>query len=287
MIGSKIKKTILITGINGYLGSLLAKSLKSNFNIIGIENSPINITRIKEENFKVYIGGEGIPEELFKENSIDGIIHTATLYGRNNESIYQIAQANLILPFILLDKAIENNCSFFINTDTVLDSKVSIYALTKAQFREWLIKRSSEICIINMQLEHFFGPSNGNSNFISSMIEKMKKNEEINLTAGEQNRDFLYIEDLISAYKKVIEKIDEFSKEFNQFEVCSGELIKIKELLLRIKKITNSQSILNFGVIPYRENELMISSSNNEKLKTLGWKPEYNIEKALIKTIYP
>jgi nucleoside-diphosphate-sugar epimerase len=41
-------KKILITGINGFLGSALAKSLIGEYDIIGIETSIDNISRIKD-----------------------------------------------------------------------------------------------------------------------------------------------------------------------------------------------------------------------------------------------
>jgi len=73
-------KTILITGINGYLGSHLAKFLTASYNIIGLEYSLENLFRIKENDFKVYSVENGVPEKLFKEQTIDAIIHTATFW---------------------------------------------------------------------------------------------------------------------------------------------------------------------------------------------------------------
>jgi len=40
-------KTILITGINGFLGSHLAKALSSEYNIIGLEYSIENLFRVR------------------------------------------------------------------------------------------------------------------------------------------------------------------------------------------------------------------------------------------------
>ena len=50
-------KTILITGINGFLGSNLAERLNSNFEIIGLENSLENLFRLKDTFYKVVQGG--------------------------------------------------------------------------------------------------------------------------------------------------------------------------------------------------------------------------------------
>ena len=47
-------KTILIVGINGFLGSHLAKSFKDNFKIIGLTSNTNNLSRIDKEEFEVF-----------------------------------------------------------------------------------------------------------------------------------------------------------------------------------------------------------------------------------------
>lgn len=275
-------KTILITGINGYLGSHLAKALASEYTIVGLEYSLENLFRIRDQNLKVYSVENGIPENLFTEQEIDIIIHTATFYGRANEAVKTIAHANLFIPFGLLDKAITYNCKLFINTDTVLDRFVSPYALTKRHFQEWLYLRRNEIMVINMQLEHFYGPGCGNSNFITAMFERLKRNEpSIDLTFGEQQRDFVYIDDVVSAYKTVINQAENIIDSYSLFQVATMQLISIKELMLYMKDITRSTTSLNFGAIPYRENELMHSETDNATLLSLGWNPNYSVHEGL------
>ena len=107
----------------------------------------------------------------------------------------------------------------------------------------------------------------------------MKNNEpSIDLTKGEQLRDFVYIEDVVSAYEFVIGKQDLLMSDYNLFQVASGELITLKDLLYLIRRFTKSTSILNFGALSYRENELMKSIADNSELLALGWKPNYSIE---------
>jgi nucleoside-diphosphate-sugar epimerase len=278
-------KTILITGINGFLGSHLAKQLIHDFIIVGLEYRPEKLLRLEGFDFEVFDSSDESMRKIFEKKKINCIIHTATFYGRNKEEIQQITDTNLFMPFHLLDFAIKNKVSVFINTDTVLDRFVSAYALTKNQFKEWLYFRRNEIKTINMQLEHFYGKGCNNSNFITAMIERLKSNDSvIDLTSGEQQRDFIYYEDIIDAFEIVVKKHDEIITNSN-FQVGSGEHISIKELMLFLKQEIGSLSVLNFGAIPYRENELMKSETNIKPLKNLGWKPYYGVKEGLIKTI--
>ncbi len=285
MIGNDMQ-TLLITGINGFLGSSLAKALSAEYNIIGLEYSLENLFRIADCNYKIYSAKDGIPDEVFIEQPIDIIIHTATFYGRNNEDYNQMFNANLRSPFILLDKAILSGCELFVNTDTVLDRFVSTYALTKRQFQEWLFLRMNEIKVINMKLEHFYGPGMSDNNFISNMLKKLLLNEPvIDLTAGEQKRDFVFIDDVVNAYRTVLNNLSMLEGRFLDFEVATGNLITIQELLLQMKYLTKANTKLNFGAIPYRSNELMQSTSNNSALLKLSWQPRTNIKNGLIEII--
>lgn len=279
-------KTILITGINGYLGSHLAKALSKGYNIVGLEYSLENLFRIADCNYRVYATKDGISDDVFTEQTIDIVVHTATFYGKNNEDYLQMFNANLYLPLSILDKAIKYKCQLFVNTDTVLDRFVNTYALTKRQFQEWLYLRKNEIKVINMQLEHFYGPGTSPTNFLSFMIDKLKNNEpQIDLTLGEQQRDFVYIDDVVNAYLAVIKKQDQLADSYSSFQVCTNQLISIKELMILMKNLTNSNAVLNFGAIPYRENELMYSETDNTALIKLGWKPQYTIKQGLQITI--
>ena len=275
-------KTILLTGINGFLGSNLAKTLSKEYNIIGLEYSLENQFRIAECNYKVYSAENGISEKIFTEQLIDIVVHTATFYGKNNEDFVQMFNANLYSPFSLLNKAIQYECKLFVNTDTVLDSFINTYALTKRQFQQWLYLRKNEIKVINIQLEHFYGNGASSTNFITAMIHKLKNNEaQIDLTLGEQQRDFVYIDDVVSAYEILLKNNPGIKDTYSEFRVSTGQLTSIKNLMIYLKEITGSSTVLNFGAIPYRDNELMLSESDNSALIQLGWRPKYSIEEGL------
>jgi CDP-paratose synthetase len=280
-------KTILVTGINGYLGSLLAKRYSKEYRVIGLEYGIDNLFRLKDENFEVYNSKGGVYDAIFEKHKVDCVIHTATFYGREQESDSKMMYTNTYLPQILLEKLIKNGCTFFINTDTVLDRYTSSYALTKKQFRDWLqfYTKLGEMKVANLQLEHFYGPGTAATNFITLMTQKMLRNEEIiALTKAEQNRDFLFIDDLVQVYDLILKNESKFSN-YEDFNVGAGVNTNLKYILEFIKKHTGSSSKLNFGAIPYRLNELMESNNNITKLTKLGWNTQTSIDEGLLKII--
>ena len=276
-------KTILITGINGYLGSHLAKRYCKRYQIIGLEYDCVDLYRLKDFNFKVYFSKNGIPEDLFEHNQINIVIHAATFYGKSDESDSQLLYSNTYISQSLLEKAVINKCELFINTDTVLNRFTSAYSLTKKQFTDWLIfySKIKKIRVVNLELEHFIGPGTSSSNLITLMVQKMLVNEPvIALTKCEQYRDFLYIDDLLRVYDLMLNMYMSFNM-YESFGVGSGINTNLKKIFEFIKSQTASLSILDFGAVDYRNDELMVSSVDIAPLKSMGWKAEVSVYDAI------
>lgn len=284
---------ILLTGATGFLGSHLLKGLleKTNDEIIILKRSFSNTFRIEKimqnPRIKAYDIDKMPLERIFQETQIETIIHCATNYGRNNEDILNIVQSNLILPLSLLQLAIKYEIKTFINTDTIIDKNVNHYSLSKNHFLDWLKVYSSKIKCINLNLEHFYGALDNNTKFTTHIIKSLLNNvDNIDLTKGEQKRYFIYIDDVVDAFLAILENIDKLEKSFISFEVSTENNISIKDFVLLVKKLTNNtKTNLNFGKIPYKENELMNCQTDISKLKKLGWSPKYRLENGLSITI--
>jgi nucleoside-diphosphate-sugar epimerase len=278
-----MKETVLITGGTGFLGSHLVYTLlDQGYKIILLKRPFSNMWRINKllPDLKIY---DMVLQDIkapFLENKIDIIIHTACCYGRRGESLSSIASANTSFGIEILENAIINKVDTFINTDTIFDKYFSPYTLSKRQFVEWLDFFSGDIKVINMKLEHMYGPNDDDKKFVSWLLQQLKENvEEIRLTAGTQKRDFIYIFDVVSAYLTVIcdrLKLDRF----NEFEVGTGKAIPVRDFVQELEKQykfhnPKCKSRLLFGGVPYRKGEMMTAMVDTSGLTKLGWKPEY------------
>ncbi len=284
-----MNKSILLTGATGFLGShILKKLLATNYKIIILKRSFSNTFRIENDlkNLKIYNLDEINLEKIFEENEIDIVLHTATQYGRKQESIVDIVESNLMLPLKLLSLSQVYNVKTFINTDTLLDKRISSYALSKKQFRNWLQFYSNNMTCINVSLEHFFGPKDDSTKFVTYIIKSLiEEVEKLDLTAGEQERDFIYIDDVVEAFIVIIQNINN-QNGFYEYEIGSGVNIKIKDFILKTADILeNTTTKLNFGALPYRENEVMRSHVNLTEIYKLGWSPKNNFVDGLYRTI--
>lgn len=287
-----MNKKILLTGITGFLGSHLAKALlREGHEVVALKRKSSSLHRIQSiaPNIIFYDIDELNFDELFSKcGKIDAIIHTATSYGRNNESVSDIFAANTEFPLRLLDAGNRAGVDIFLNTDTILDKYLNLYALSKNQLLQWgrFFSLHGKIRFGNIRLEHFYGPDDDPTKFTAYVVNSCLENvPELKLTKGEQKRDFIHVDDVVSAYLILLEKMDSFSSSFFEFDVGSGHSVSIKEFVETVHHLTKSRTNLAFGSLPYREGEVMHSEADISGLIALGWKCRYDIESGLKQVI--
>lgn len=281
------KKTILLTGSNGFLGSQLLKMLLTfEHKVVIIIRHSSNLRRIEDLITKLYgiytIENNGIAE-AFKNHKIDTVIHCATNYGRNQSDSLEIVQANLILPLTLLNIGKKQGLKYFFNTDTLLDKRINDYSLSKRQFNDWLQQSSDSLVAVNLALEHFYGAGDDTSKFVSWLVDSILKNElSIPLTSGHQKRDFIHISDTLEAIFKIINWSNSKQNGYYPFEIGTGINTSIRDLAIQLATISNYDiNKLNFGAIPFRTNEVMESKVNLTKLYDLDWMPKIKLTDGL------
>lgn len=286
-------KSILLTGATGFLGSRLLDAFISNkYNVVIITRDGSDLRRIDGliDKCKSYNINECNLKTIFEENSIETVVHTACNYGRNNESINEIIKSNLLLGLEILDISTKFNVSSFINTDTFLEKKINNYSLSKKQFTEWLDFYSNLIQVVNIKIEHFYGKNDDDIKLVQWILSQLQGNaKEINLTKGEQERDFIYIDDVVSAYISIVKNLSIMDR-YNEFELGTGEPITVKLFIKKLKKLYELKNgrcdtRLNFGALPYRDGECMKIKLDNKSLLKLGWEPQVNFEQGLNKVL--
>lgn len=108
----------------------------------------------------------------------------------------------------------------------------------------------------------------------------------IDLTLGEQKRDFIYIDDVVEAFMTLVNFSFDVPNNLYRYEIGTGKNIEIREFVQTVKTMTgNKVTRLNFGMLPYRENEIMESHVDISMLSRLGWQPQISLVEGLKYTI--
>lgn len=288
-------KSILVTGASGYLGSQLLKQLShsSTFDeVIGLKRNTSSLARLDDASERIKLYNVENIHDVFKEHNVECIIHTATSYGRKQESSLAIMEANLLFPLQLLEAYFQANnkdkCSAlkFINIDTILPKETNQYSLSKKQFLEWLrfFAKKELLNVNNIALHYMYGPYDEPTKFTSYIIQQCLNNvASINLSHGLQRKDFIHIDDIVSAIIAIMQNHQTAS--FEEFELGTGTFWSIRDYATTVHDLLNSTSKLNFGAIPSRNNEQDGMAANITKLKKLGWQPKYDLSSGLSATI--
>lgn len=285
-------RRVLITGGSGFLGSAVtALFLEQGFDVILLVRKSSSLHRLEsfKDNKKLNI--------LFSEDGIDRcfsrpidyIIHLATCFGRNKDSVADVVFANLYLPILLLEKAISTGCRGFYNADTFFDRKLGLapreksYIYTKKTFleiaKDLLFK--TDLKFINMKIEQLYGPSDNENKFVPSIIRQLVSGQpDIDLTKGEQKRDFIFVQDAAKAFLYAVLRFENLDR-WEDFGIGTGKSISIKKAVLFLKKLTGSNANLRWGKIPLRKNEIMDSKAATKNNKKFGWKAETSWQKGL------
>lgn len=287
---------ILLTGATGFLGSkILKKIVDEGYNVVVLVRKESNLSRIQNVNgaFKLFYIDEKLDnfDELFEKFKIDTIIHTATEYGRNLNTS-NVLMTNLIFPIKLIESGLRQGLKTFINSDTFFgkpkfsnSSYLSQYTNSKKYFLDYLFAKKEEIKVVNLRLEHIFGEFDSKNKFVTDILHKLLKSEnEILLTDGMQKRDFIYVEDVVEAYLRVLHNIDSIDN-LTEFEVGRGESVSVRLFVELMAKQSKSKSKLVFGAIQSKVDEIQCSVANIEPLYKIGWKPKYDLQTSISKVI--
>ncbi|HET8729844.1 MAG TPA: NAD(P)-dependent oxidoreductase [Moraxellaceae bacterium] len=280
---------VLITGASGFLGSALVRGLA----VAG--HAVVALLRERSDDHRLLPLPPGVSvvrcadtaavRQAIADARPDVLVHTACNYGRHGESFAAIADTNLGFGLAVLDAAIAAGVPHFVNTDTVLDRRTNAYALSKKQFAEWAVwlAEQGRITVTNVLLQHMYGPFDDPSKFSTHVLRSCHANvESLALTPGQQQRDFIHIDDVVSAYACLLAPA---GAGWRDVEVGTGDAPTLEAFVRLVHRLTGSQTRLDFGAVPYRTGEAMCFVADTTALRALGWRPRYSLEAGLTQTI--
>ncbi len=125
-----------------------------------------------------------------------------------------------------------------------------------------LLEKRYSFDLVWLRIFNVYGESI-NKNTVTSLFKKAIRDglTEFPMSKGEQIFDYLHINDIAA---RIVMAID---KESGIYHVCSSKPIKLKDLLTKFKKESNSSIKLKLGTYPYRNHEPIAIWGKDDDLK--------------------
>ncbi len=294
---------VLVTGANGFLGAHVCRALQRGGHApvaaargtsdlwrldglaAGVEKVTIDIT-----------DSASVDEALDHAGPLDGVVNcagygvnyneqdAATAYSVNMAGAMTMALASHMrgLRFIQIGTSYEyGEWSDDISEDFPLKPS-GIYGKTKAAASLSLtaLAGSTGADISILRMFSMYGPLEGGHKLIPGVLDADANGRRMEMTPGEQVRDYLYVGDAAQAVCKSLLRTQVQPGEI--LNVCSGREVTLKAIVTAA--VTGSQSIV-WGARPYRPGEMMRVVGNPALAEqTLDWTAATGLEAGMAET---
>lgn len=130
-----------------------------------------------------------------------------------------------------------------------------------------------------------YGPLERRSRLVINTILTALSGEDVRMTGGEQERDFVYVEDVVEGFVRAAD--DAYPAAVGEtINLSSGRGVSIREVVALILEIMGHPVKAVLGALPYREGEMWQQSGDNTRARRLlDWAPRVGLREGLERTI--
>jgi UDP-glucose 4-epimerase len=133
-----------------------------------------------------------------------------------------------------------------------------------------------------LRLFSSYGPTDNPDWLIPYLTRTLLARQKPSLTRAEQLWDYIYIEDVASAIRAVLET----NEAVGIFNLGSGRALRLRTLIEKIRDFIDPDLSLGFDEVPYRPDQVMHLEADITRLTSFtGWLPKMDIDVAIEKTV--
>ena len=259
----------IITGATSFIGLELIDYLLAN------KHSVVAVCRPNSKGLScVPSGVEIVTAEMSDYGNLHIEISTADVFinlawggtGHDGRNVADVQNENITYTTASMFAADKIGCKLFVEAGSQAEygstiepqsedsvcNPFSEYGKAKLKVKEELFKISEQLGIkyIHLRIFSIFGENDHPWTLVMSAIDKMLKNEQVDLSHCTQNWNFLYVKDAV----KIITKLCDYAISTNGFthevyNIASRDSRILKDFVEEMKAITKSKSVLNYGAI--------------------------------------
>jgi UDP-glucose 4-epimerase len=295
---------VAVTGSTGFIGMHLLRGLHAaGAEIVAIAEAGRHMERWDSLPFfvqRIVIEDPSHLGDAIRQAEAPYVIHLSAFVSteRSLPAIDLSLRQNLLPTISLLTAAAERHaarvilmgsCEEYSQKASPFDTALatdpsSPYGASKAAATAYasMFSNSFGLPTVVLRPSVVYGPGQSERMLISQVMKALSENRAVNVTAGEQTRDFIYVEDVVQA---IVRSLTMPGIEGDAWNVGSGEVVAVRDCLERIERITGRRGLIQYGKRPYSENEIFQYEPKVQgTYAAFDWKPSVMLDEGLEKT---
>jgi nucleoside-diphosphate-sugar epimerase len=156
-------------------------------------------------------------------------------------------------------------------------SKVAAWAFGRMYWRAYGLP------IVTVRPFQIYGPGQPDHTLIPAAIRAALTEEDFPMTPGEQERDFIYVDDIIDGFLTAARAS---GVEGQSLDLGTGRVHMLRQVVERVWAMTEAQGRLLPGALPYRPGAVMHLVADADRTARLtGWRARVGLEEGLQRTV--
>ena len=221
-----------------------------------------------------------IDHQLFQ----DGGSHLIDTHFTALQNLLEVLPRRKIIRFVHIGSSDEYGNAHAPQLENLREKPISPYSFAKVASTHFLqmLHRTENFPAVTLRLFLTYGPGQDAGRFLPQIIRGCLDDATFPTSAGEQLRDFCYVDDTVRA---ILQSLAIPGDEGEIFNVASGKPISIRTMIEKVCALTGSGKP-QYGEVSYRPGENMVLYANiSKEKKILQWEPKISLEEGLQKSI--
>lgn len=267
--------TVLITGAGGFIGKRLADFLSEKYEVVSWSRDIIDLE-----------AGEDVRREM-EETQPDLIFHLAAVGLRNELTSTELVYKNLLMAHNVVQSAPRGSRIVVAGTmseygtggvlaESAFCSPDTPYAFSKLAVTHYVLGQAKTLSLSATVARLFgvYGEGEDTVRLIPSLFNALKTAAALDLSDGEQVRDFVHVDDVCRSLELIALSADDLDGKV--LNVGTGEGLRVREVVEWVFRTCGGNiSQLRFGQIARNSNDkdVLIADTTTHR-DLLGWNPE-------------